>query len=143
MTPRRKVMAIDPGTKRVGLAISDSAGKVALPLEVVSADTSVDRIGELVAEHGVTEVIVGLPRTLEGSEGPAAEEARRLSEVLKDSLGVPVALIDERMTTVAATRALREANVSSRRGRTVVDKIAATLLLQSYLDSLKRNGDLQ
>lgn len=136
MSQLRKVMAIDPGTKRVGIAVSDDEGKVALPLDVVPAEVSLDRIGELVGEHGVTEVIIGLPRGLSGAEGPAADQARNFARVLDEALEVPVKMIDERLTTVAATRAMREAKVSSRRGRSVVDKIAATLLLQSYLDSL-------
>lgn len=134
MAPGR-VLAVDPGQRRVGLAVSDAGGTVALPLEVIPADKDVlKRIGEVAIQNLVDEIVVGLPLRLDGMEGPAADQARRLASDLERSLGLPVKLVDERLTTKAASRALHEAGVRERRGRKVVDKIAATLLLQTYLD---------
>lgn len=136
--PRRKgpVLAIDPGSRRIGLAVSDPLGAVALPLTVLPREG--DWIGELrriVAERGIEEVVLGLPVRLDGTEGPAAQRARALAAELGASLGLEVRLVDERLTTTAARRGLSEAGASARRQRKVVDQAAAALLLQSYLDS--------
>lgn len=128
-------MAVDPGSKRIGLALSDAEGKVALPLDVIAREGSIERIVELVREHGVTEVVVGLPRTMKGSEGVAARNARELARDLGAALDARVTLVDERLTTAAAGRSFAEAGVGSRKMRGLIDKVAATILLQSYLDS--------
>ncbi|MGH2732497.1 MAG: Holliday junction resolvase RuvX [Actinomycetota bacterium] len=135
----RTVLAIDPGTRRLGVAVSDPLGMVALPLTVLPR--SGDWIGELrriIAERGVDEVVMGLPLRLDGTEGPAAEQARVLAGELRIHLGVEIRLVDERLTTVAAERGLTRAGASARRQRKVVDKAAAALLLQSYLDAHQR-----
>lgn len=130
-----RVLAVDPGERRIGIAISDPGGKVALPFEVIEAgDNSVQRIKEVAKEEHVEEIIVGLPLRMDGTEGPAAEQARRLASDLEASLGLKVRLVDERLTTKSATRVLHETGVSEKKGRRVIDKMAATLLLQSYLD---------
>ncbi len=135
----RTVLAIDPGTRRMGLAVSDPLGVVALPLTVVSRSGDwIGELGKIIAEREIDEVIMGLPLRLDGTEGPAAQQARALAEELEARLGVEVRLMDERLTTIAAQRALTEAGASIRQQRKVVDKAAATLLLQSYLDAQRR-----
>lgn len=135
MGERGPVLAIDPGSRRIGVALSDPGGTVALPLTVISVDGGhLDRLADLARERGVCRVIVGLPLGMDGSEGPSARRARELTAELRKVMQVPVELVDERLTTVAANRAMAEAGVRSRGRRPVVDKVAAALLLQSYLD---------
>ncbi|MGH2768834.1 MAG: Holliday junction resolvase RuvX [Actinomycetota bacterium] len=137
------VLAVDPGSRRIGVAISDPDGKVGFPLDVLQRSGDwLGRLAELVRERDVGEVLVGLPRRLDGSEGPAAEQARALAAALASAIPVPVRLVDERMTTAAADRALAAAGVRSRRRRRVVDGSAAALLLQSYLDTSPRRGGI-
>ncbi len=134
----RTVLAIDPGSKRVGVAISDPGGTFALPLVVVdrsSDDSYIDRLVELATSRGVDEVIVGLPLRLSGSEGREVDEARALAEALHRRLGVPVHLVDERLTTRQAEASLAGAGVRSRAQRGLIDQVAAAVLLQGFLDS--------
>lgn len=129
------MLAIDPGTRRVGVALSDAGGKVALPLEVIPADAGlIGRLAEIAADNGVAEIVVGLPRKLDGTDGPQAQSARRLAIDIERKLALPVRLVDERLTSAAAERAFDEGKVSGRRRRGAVDKVAAALLLQGYLD---------
>jgi len=131
-------LGIDHGERRVGLALSDEEGRFAQPHATVERRDPkrlVLEIAAVAAEHAVEELVVGLPLTLEGREGASARRARRFAEHLGRETGLPVVLWDERMTTAAAERALREAGVGGRRQRRVVDRVAAALLLQSYLDS--------
>lgn len=137
-------LAVDVGSVRVGVAVSDPHGLVATPLETVSRSRQgedLHRIAALVAEREASEVVVGLPRSLSGREGPSAvavrEYAARLAAVVAP---VPVRLVDERLTTTSAERGLREAGVSSRRGRSVVDQAAAATILQSALDTERGTG---
>lgn len=132
-----RILAVDPGSRRLGLALSDPDGVVALPLEVIKAEAGVERVGEIAREHLVVEIIVGLPLRLDGSEGPEAAEARKLAADLGRRLSIPVRLVDERLTTVIADRAFDEGRVGQRKRRPVVDKVAAAVLLQSYLDRRK------
>jgi putative holliday junction resolvase len=133
------LLAIDPGTRRIGVAVSDPGGTIAMPLEVVERrdDGWLRRIAEVAAERGIVGVVVGLPVRMDGSEGPEAAEARRLAGLLERKLRVPAVFVDERFTSVAANRAMASADVDSRRRRPVVDKVAAALLLQSHLDALR------
>lgn len=129
------MLAIDPGTRRVGVALSDAGGKVALPLEVIPADAGlIGRLAGIAADNGVAEIVVGLPRKLDGTDGPQAQSARRLAIEIERKLALPVRLVDERLTSAAAERAFDEGKVSGRRRRGAVDKVAAALLLQGYLD---------
>lgn len=131
-------LSIDPGAKRVGLAWSDGATSIALPLKTLDAVNRGALLSALVAEIaelGVIEVIVGLPLQLDGSEGEGARRSRQLASQLQQATTARVVLWDERLTTVSAERALREAGVSSRDQRSKVDRAAATILLQSYLDA--------
>ena len=134
----RTVLAIDPGSRRVGVAISDPGGTFALPLVVIersSDDSYIDRLAELAASRGVEEVIVGLPLRLSGSGGPEVDDARALAETLQGRLGVPVQLVDERLTTRQAEASLAGAGVRSRARRGRIDQVAAAVLLQGFLDS--------
>ena len=130
-----KVVAVDPGTRRLGIAVSDPEGRVALPLTVLEADPEFRELVELVNKQEASEVVVGLPRKLDGTEGEAAQKARELAGQLQNLLEVPVRLVDERLTTAAAAQAFTEMEVSERNRRKSIDKVAATLLLQTYLDS--------
>ena len=127
---------------RIGVAASDPDGILATPVETVRRDRSgrhVRRLAELVAELGVVEVVVGLPRTLADRTGPAALDAIELAGTLGEVLArrvppVPVRLADERLTTVSAQRSLRSAGVRAREQRAVIDQAAAIAILQSWLD---------
>lgn len=133
-------LGVDVGTVRVGVALSDPHGVLATPLITLSRDqragADLERLAELVAEHEVVEVVVGLPRTLGGRHGPAAEAASSYAAELAGRIApVPVRLADERLSTVVATRGLRESGVRGRRQRAVVDQAAAVQILQSWLDA--------
>lgn len=134
-----RVLGIDLGAKRIGVAVSDSSGTVATPLVVIarsrSRRTDHEAIARLVREEEAVAVVVGLPLNMDGSRGPAARAAASEAEVLGTVVGVPVHLHDERLTTVTAERALREGGVRGRDRRSVVDKIAAAVLLQGWLDA--------
>ncbi|MCP5025165.1 MAG: Holliday junction resolvase RuvX [Actinomycetia bacterium] len=133
-----RTLGIDLGSKRVGIALSDSAGVLATPYEVLqrSSDRQRDHrtIKAMVEELGVEIVVVGLPLSLDGSIGPAAEGALAEVEELRIALGVPVETYDERLTTVTAERSLMEQNLNAKERRKVVDKVAATVLLQAWLE---------
>lgn len=123
---------------RVGLAISDPLGIIAQPLSVVSntsADALLDALEHVISERGVTRIVVGLPLRLDGTEGEAASAVRIFADGLGQRFGVPVALWDERMTTAQAERAMLDADLSRAKRRKRRDKVAAQILLQSYLDA--------
>jgi len=137
VTGRR--LGVDVGSVRIGVALSDPAGVLATPLVTVPRDpargSDVRTLAALVVEHDAVEVVVGLPRTLAGQEGPAARAARAFGDALAARITVPVVYADERLTTVLATRQLRERGVRGRRQRAVVDQAAATAILQGWLDA--------
>jgi putative holliday junction resolvase len=134
-------LGVDFGEVRVGVALSDPAGILATPLLTLNRDRSgggdLDALAALVAEHEVVEVVVGLPRTLAGRHGPAAQAAAEYARTLAKRLGagVPVRLIDERLTTVSAARVLAERGVRGRRQRAVLDQAAAVEILQGWLEA--------
>ncbi|MEC9034110.1 MAG: Holliday junction resolvase RuvX [Actinomycetota bacterium] len=138
--PNKKVRALglDLGTKRIGVAVSDSEGLLATPIEVIfrQKDARQDYLAvvELVKEWEVNIVVVGMPYSLDGQEGPMAQKTLEEVKSLSDILPVPVVTYDERLTTVTAERSLREQGVSSKEGRKVIDQIAAAVLLQAWLD---------
>jgi putative Holliday junction resolvase len=138
-------LGVDVGNVRVGVALSDPGGVLATPLTTLSRDqragSDVERLAELVAEHEVVEVVVGLPRTLAGRQGAAAAAARAYATALGDRIApIPVRLADERLSTVVASRVLRTSGVPGRRQRAVVDQAAAVEILQSWLDGVVRSG---
>jgi putative Holliday junction resolvase len=134
-----RALGLDLGTRRIGVALSDSAGTVATPYDVLtrSGDRTSDhaRIAELVDEAGATIVVVGLPLSLDGSVGPAARGILDEADELRARLPVGVVTWDERLSTVEAQQRLRAAGVRGRKGRRVVDQVAATVILQSWLDA--------
>ena len=139
--PRRRrgrVMGVDVGTVRVGVALSDATGTLASPLETVKRakdESDLDRLAALVVEHEVTEVVVGEPRHLSGASGASAEDADAYSRALAGRIGdVPVHRVDERLSTVTAAQSLREAGRDSRAQRSVIDQAAAVVILQQFLD---------
>lgn len=139
-----RALGLDLGSRRVGVALSDSAGSVAVPYEVVqrSGDRDRDhaRIAELVAETEAEVVVVGMPYSLDGHRGRAARRAEAEVRRLRAVLGVPVATYDERLTTVTAERSLREMQMTGAARRAVVDKVAAAVMLQGWLDQRAAHG---
>lgn len=133
-----RVLAVDPGTVRVGLAVSDPLGITAQPLEVVGAGEAVSRIVELCAELGVDEVIVGLPITEGGERGESARLAEELAEEIAAATGLPVQAVDERYTSRMAETLMVDAGVRRRKRRGAVDKVAAAVLLRGYLDGRRK-----
>jgi putative pre-16S rRNA nuclease len=134
-------LGLDVGDKRIGVALSDETGTLASGLATVSRigpRQDVRTLAELVRRHEAGQVVVGLPRRLDGTIGPQAEKVLALIEALRAALRVPVVAWDERFTTVAAERALVEGDVSRRQRKELVDKVSAILILQGYLDSRKQ-----
>jgi putative Holliday junction resolvase len=133
-----RALGLDLGSKRVGVAISDSNGSVATPIDTVhrSGDRPAEHreIAALVTEWEAEIVVVGLPYSLDGSIGPAARLCLEEIEVLGDTLDVPVVPYDERLTTVTAERSLMEQQMNAHERRRVVDKVAASVMLQAWLD---------
>jgi putative Holliday junction resolvase len=133
------VIGLDPGSKRIGVAVSDDARRVATPIEVVarSGDRGRDHrtIAGLVEEWEATLVVVGLPLGLRGEIGPAAQNVLDEVEALRATLPVPVETYDERLTTVTAERSLMDQRMRAPARRQVVDKVAAAVLLQAWLDA--------
>lgn len=133
-------LGLDVGDRSIGVALSDETATLASGLDTlrrVGPRKDVKAVAELVRRHGVGEVVVGLPRRLDGGLGPQAHKVLDFAEALRAALDVPVVPWDERLTTVIAQRALVEADVSRRNRKAVVDKVSAILILQSYLDYRK------
>ena len=139
-----RVVGIDLGARRIGVALSDATGTLASPLEVIerSADQSADhqRLRQLVTDTGAEMVVVGLPLSLDGRAGPAARAAIEEIDGLAGVVGVPVETIDERLSTKSAASALRASGRSSRAQRQVIDKAAAAVILQAWLDTRKASA---
>jgi putative holliday junction resolvase len=138
---RRRILGIDLGRARIGVAVSDELGMLAHPVETIPANTDVARrIAELVREKNAERVIIGLPRHMNGSAGIGATEAMAFAKKLQTLVPCEVVTWDERLTTTAANRALRESGRKVRDSRGVVDQVAAQMILQGYLDSLPASG---
>jgi len=145
-----RVVALDLGTRRIGVAVSDAGGNVATPYSTIQRTSDVDvdraRVAEVVTEVEAGMVVVGLPLSLDGSTGPAARAALEEAEALRAVLAVPVECHDERLTSVTANRALTDAGLTGRRRQKArkagaVDQVAATVLLQSWLESHANGGE--
>lgn len=135
-----RILALDHGTKRIGVAISDELKMIAQPLEYIPAEpvTDVfDRLKAIIREKEVELVLIGMPRNMDGSYGPAALKVQEFVAVLKDKIVIPIQTWDERLTSAQAQRFLIEGNVRREKRKEKVDKTAAAILLQSYLDSLQ------
>jgi putative Holliday junction resolvase len=133
-----RVLAIDYGTRRMGIAISDELRTIAQPLEYIPAEPFVaflTRLRELLIEKNVDLIVVGMPRNMDGSYGPAAEKVRQFVATLSGELNMPVRTWDERLTSVQANRLLIEGKVRREKRKQKVDQMAAALLLQSFLDA--------
>lgn len=133
-----RVLGLDVGERRIGVALSDALGLTAQPLSVLerqAAAETVEAICALVQRHQAGLVVVGLPLTLRGEQGIQAQRVASFVQALRRQLPVPVRLVDERLTTVQGERALREAGAPARRRKQVIDRVAAQLILQHFLDS--------
>jgi putative Holliday junction resolvase len=141
---RGRRIAVDVGDARIGVASCDPDGILATPVETVpgrDVPAALRRLAAIVAEYEPIEVVVGLPRSLSGGEGPAAAKAREFARsVAKLIAPVPVRLVDERLSTVTATQGLRASGVRSKKGRAVVDQAAAVVILQSALETERASG---
>lgn len=141
-----RILALDVGQRRIGLAVSDPLGLTAQGLRTLErANNREDfaRLAQLATEWGVELLLVGHPITLSGAEGRQAESVRSFAAALSTRLGLPVKLWDERLTTREAQRVLRQSGASIRKRARAVDRLAAVLLLQSYLDTQAHSGQLE
>ncbi len=132
-----RVLGLDVGQRRIGVALSDALGLTAQPLTVLErrgTTADLDALAALVAQHQVETIVVGLPLTMRGERGPQAQRAASFADTLRRKVSVPVELADERLTTVQGERALLETDTSRRKRKQVIDQVAAQLILQQYLD---------
>lgn len=136
-----RALGVDYGTKRVGLAVSDGLRLTARPLEVVPAKNAVERIAEITETHDIDVIVIGLPTTMGGVEGDAARSARALAAEIEARTGAEVVLADERFTSRIADSALLESGMKRRARRDTVDKVAAAIILQGYLDAERSPGN--
>jgi putative Holliday junction resolvase len=133
-----RVLAIDHGTKRMGIALSDETATIAQPLEFIPAEPFNDflaRLKQLIVDKQVDQILIGMPRNMDGSYGPAALKVQEFVAVLKETIAVPIKTWDERLTSAQANRMLIQADVRRDKRKQRVDAAAAAILLQSYLDS--------
>ena len=137
-----RCLGIDFGSSRIGIAVSDDLGMLAHPLETIPNDSEfLSRLQQIVLQKGVSRIVVGIPRNMDGSYGPAAEKAKLfLSQLKSEFAGVQLIAWDERLTTVEAQRLLHAAGRDIKKSRPVIDQVAAQVLLQSYLDSVAGAG---
>lgn len=136
-----RVLGLDVGDKRIGVAMSDSLGIIANALTVIvrkSEDAALEEITALARQHEVGRIVVGLPRSMDGSLGPQALSVQRFVETLEGHTELPVVTWDERLSTVAAQRALAEAGVKRKKMKKHVDAVAAAFVLQGYLDGMSK-----
>ncbi|MGX6442852.1 Holliday junction resolvase RuvX [Neobacillus sp. K501] len=135
-----RILGLDVGSKTVGIALSDELGWTAQGLKTLKINEEknlfgFDEIGQLIKEYGISKVVIGLPKNMNGSIGPRGEASQRFAQEIEDRFAVPTVLWDERLTTMAAERVLLEADVSRKKRKKVIDKMAAVMILQGYLDS--------
>ena len=138
MTTVATILGVDPGTKRIGLAIADLETRFAHPLEVVPASSeAIARIVELAEERAAAKLVVGRPVSLSGTDGPAVEDQQRFVAALRAATDIPVEEYDERLTTVVAESAMRAAGTSAKGRKQIRDAVAAQVLLQGFLDATR------
>jgi putative Holliday junction resolvase len=136
------VLALDPGTKRIGLAVSDPRGSFALPLDPVAVGADVEHLASIAraaAERRAQRILVGLPLRLDGTEGPAAKAARAFAAAVERTTGLAVELVDERLTTAQAERELIGRGMRREKRREKIDSVAASVLLQAWLDARRED----
>ncbi|NDD67205.1 Holliday junction resolvase RuvX [bacterium] len=140
MTDYPRILALDYGEKRIGVAISDPLGMMAHPLAYVPAgDRAIGNIKQLCHEYDIAEIMLGLPKKMDGTESTKAGEVRAFGDVVAAEIGLPIVYRDERFSTVAVTRTLIDADMSRKKRKEVVDSQSAAFVLQGYLDYKKRN----
>jgi putative Holliday junction resolvase len=138
-----KIMAIDYGDAHTGIAISDMTGSMAgftTTIDAYRSEKLLEEIEQLIAQHGVTALVLGYPKNMDGSVGPRAEKAASFGELLKDATGLPVTLWDERRTTIDAHNILLNNGKNAKKRKKVVDAVAASLMLEGYLTFCKTQG---
>ena len=138
-----RIMAIDYGDAHTGVAISDLTGFLAgytATIHTRRREEVLSRLGELIREYGVEELVLGYPKNMDGTLGPRAEKARELEEALKERFSLPVVLWDERRTTIDAHNILQNAGKNARKRKAVVDSVAAALILEGYLTFRRSRG---
>jgi putative Holliday junction resolvase len=134
-----RILALDHGSRRIGVAVSDETRTIAQPLEFIPAEPFagfLDRLKQLIREKEVGLILIGLPRNMDGSYGPAAEKVQTFLGVLANAITVPLKTLDERLTSAQANRVLIQGGVRRDKRKQKVDQMAAAILLQSYLDGL-------
>ncbi len=136
-----RILGLDLGSKTLGVAVSDELGWTAQGIETIkinedSRDYQLGRLSEIIEQHSVEKIVLGMPKNMNGTIGPRAEASQRFSEILTKKFDLPVILWDERLTTMAAEKMLISADVSRKKRKQVIDKMAAVMILQGYLDSL-------
>lgn len=133
----QRYLGLDVGERRIGVALSDASGWMASALTTVAArpeEQAIARIGRLAVEHAVHAIVVGLPLTMRGEVGPQATTVQRFAETLREALGLPIHLFDERLTTAAAEQLLRDMGLKPEKRRQQIDQVAAAIILQDFLD---------
>ncbi|KLV21990.1 Holliday junction resolvase RuvX [Bacillus altitudinis] len=136
-----RILGLDLGTKTLGVAISDEMGWTAQGIETIkideaSGDFGLSRLSEIVTQYGTDKIVLGFPKNMNGTVGPRGEASQSFAKVLENTYNVPVVLWDERLSTMAAEKMLISADVSRQKRKKVIDKMAAVMILQGYLDSL-------
>ena len=133
-----RILALDPGTKRIGVAVSDETKTIAQPLEWIPAEPFagfLERLKHLLVEKEIDLVLIGLPRNMNGTYGPAAQKAEAFAAALRSAITVPIKMRDERLTSLQANKMMIQGGVRRDKRKEKVDKMAAAILLQSYLDA--------
>jgi putative Holliday junction resolvase len=141
LAEKGKLMGLDLGTKTIGVAISDALRMTASPVETirrVKFTQDAERLATLIADNNVTGIVIGLPLNMDGSEGPRVQSTRAFVRNLKQKIDLPMVFWDERLSTMAVTRTMIEADLSRARQAEVVDKLAASYILQGALDRLRK-----
>ena len=141
--PQARILAIDHGARKIGLAVSDELGLTAQGLPTYyrsNKKADFDHLRRVIRQHGITEIVMGLPLRMSGAEGIQAEKVQAFAEELRHKFKLPVHLFDERLTSVEANRLLRETEMSIHRRAEVVDQVAAVLILQSFLEFRKSSS---
>ncbi|MGG0594847.1 Holliday junction resolvase RuvX [Bacillus altitudinis] len=136
-----RILGLDLGTKTLGVAISDEMGWTAQGIETIKIDEAggdfgLSRLSEIVSQYGTDKIVLGFPKNMNGTVGPRGEASQSFAKVLENTYNVPVVLWDERLSTMAAEKMLISADVSRQKRKKVIDKMAAVIILQGYLDSL-------
>jgi len=133
-----RIMALDVGGRRIGVALSDSTRTLASPLTTIRAEPrarALTQIATLIADYDVHELVIGLPLTLSGEIGPQAQLVQAFADELRDKISIPMHMFDERLTTVAAERMMQELGIKPERRKERIDEVAASIILQDYLDT--------